>query len=90
MVNVLESTLEWTKGEVIVSSGIGPIHHAFLWIPPLGVTESMSRLQVERVGCDPQLVAAPVWQDWQKKLAKQVTNQSLLMAYRYFLGLQGF
>ncbi len=68
------------------------MRHVFLWIPPQGemITESMSRLQVERVGCDPQLIAAPVWQDWQKKLTKQVTNQSLLMAYRYFLGLQGF
>jgi hypothetical protein len=29
MVNVLESTLEWTSGEVIVNSGTGPIHKVF-------------------------------------------------------------
>jgi hypothetical protein len=42
------------------------------------MTESMPRLQVERVGCDPQLIAAPVWQDWQKRLTKQVTNKYFL------------
>jgi hypothetical protein len=34
MVNVLESTLEWTKGEVMVNSGIGSHTPCFFWIRP--------------------------------------------------------
>jgi hypothetical protein len=29
-------------------------------------------VQVDRVGCDPQLVAAPVWREWEAKLTKKV------------------
>jgi len=31
-VQVFQSTLESTSGEVIVKSARGPVHHAFLWI----------------------------------------------------------
>ncbi len=54
MVNVWESTLEWTKGEVIVTTPAwGPIHHVFLWIraqevDPLLVMDRVGRYSLRR------------------------------------------
>ncbi len=67
MVNVLESTLEWTLGDVIVkwlNPALGPIHHVFLWIRPLEScvqrTQSTCRGRVEIGGVHlSQLERAP-------------------------------
>jgi hypothetical protein len=56
------STLEWTLGEVIVNSGIGPIHHVFLSIRPLNTKTKISsntrQQQIE--GLMSKLVASPL------------------------------